>query len=106
MLEAMSPDHAFTIVEQRSAGIDLLITDVVIPGESGVSLAERVRAHLPSIGVLFMTGYESTHLDGRDLEAEGSILLEKPFQTSAFLTAVSALLPVKRKSEDDGGGSH
>ncbi|CAA9422734.1 MAG: Signal transduction histidine kinase [uncultured Rubellimicrobium sp.] len=66
---------------------DLVLTDVVMPGEDGVAVAAAARADRPDRPVLFMTG----HADHARLEGEA--VLDKPFSPAALAHAVAALLP-------------
>jgi DNA-binding NtrC family response regulator len=92
VIEAESPEQALAILEREPGELALLITDVVMPGMSGVELAERVKRQRPSLPVLYMSGYPANMLvpDGRtDGEAR---LLAKPFTTAQLLADVQDLL--------------
>ena len=69
---------------------DLVLTDYVMPGSTGVELVERVRSRDQGIGVIMLTGSEA------DLESEGRrlgfTLLHKPLQIDRLETAVKQLL--------------
>jgi two-component system cell cycle sensor histidine kinase/response regulator CckA len=77
--------------EQRGA-LDMIITDVVMPGMSGRELAKQVTADWPKIKVLFLSGYteESIIHDGV-LEA-GTAFLQKPFSLQALSRKVREVL--------------
>ena len=74
------------------ASIDLLVTDVVMPGLSGGSLAGRLRETRPQLAVLFVSGYEAGLLFPDGLPAGRSAFLQKPFTTEALARAVRSLL--------------
>jgi two-component system cell cycle sensor histidine kinase/response regulator CckA len=57
VLEASSPDEAIEIAEQHEGAIDLLLTDIVMPGGTGRALATTLRQSSPGLKVLFMSGY-------------------------------------------------
>ncbi len=81
--EALAVDpHAF----------DLLVTDVVMPGLSGGSLAGRMREARPDLAVLFVSGYEAGLLFPDGFPAGRSAFLQKPFTTEALARAVRSLL--------------
>ncbi len=69
-----------------------MITDVVMPGMSGVELSERVSSIRPGLPILFMSGYTddpSIHLGVPD----GLPFITKPFQPHEFLKKVAEILP-------------
>jgi len=69
--------------------IDLLLTDVILPGETGCALASRLRGENSNLKVLFVTGYPEQM--GRPDSAHEA-LLAKPFSTGALLKSVRCLL--------------
>ena len=73
--------------------LDLLVTDVGLPGMSGIDLAAQVGSGYASMPVLFVSGSRATDLGAaaRDLD-----LLEKPFTPDAFLDAVRRALENRR----------
>ncbi|MEO6927340.1 MAG: PAS domain-containing protein [Rhodanobacter sp.] len=90
-LQAADGNAALTLVESH-AEIDLLVTDVGLPGLNGRVLAERVRQKLPALRILFVTGYaENSVFDmtGTDKHME---MLPKPFGVDDLLRAVHGLL--------------
>jgi DNA-binding NtrC family response regulator len=58
---------------------ELLLTDVVAPGMSGPMIADQIAALRPDIKVLFMSGYDGTHVVQRYVVEKGYSLLIKPF---------------------------
>jgi two-component system cell cycle sensor histidine kinase/response regulator CckA len=72
--------------------IDLLVTDVVMPGLSGGSLAGRMREARPDLAVLFVSGYEAGLLFPDGFPDGRSVFLQKPFTTEALARAVRSLL--------------
>jgi PAS domain S-box-containing protein len=68
--------------------IDLLLTDVVMPGMLGKELAERFVAARPGVPVLYMSGYAQPVLTERGTLEEGMTLLEKPFTEAELRAAV------------------
>ncbi len=71
--------------------IDLLLTDLVLPGGNGLEVAKRVRMSYPGIPVLFMSGYsENVFSGGEPVEH----LLQKPFSSRTLLDTIHKLLSV------------
>jgi len=77
--------------------IDLLLTDVVMPGMLGNEVATRVRAARPGLPVLYMSGYAQPVLDTQGALDPDVDLLEKPFTQPTLLTRV-------RRTIDNGSG--
>ena len=78
---------ALHVLEDPAARIDLLLTDVVMPGMSGRELAERATASRPDLPVLFMSGY-ADGLFAQPMVDSDVELLEKPFSPQVLLTAI------------------
>ena len=77
---------------QAHADIDLLITDVGLPGLNGRVLAERARQTLPALRVLFVTGYAENSTFDLAGSSHATELLPKPFGVDELLRAVNGLL--------------
>jgi CheY-like chemotaxis protein len=85
---AASGDEALRIVENE-AGVQLVVTDVCMPGMRGLELAEQVRQSHPALPVLFMSGATS---QSQPLGRPGSFLL-KPFLQANLVREVRCLVP-------------
>jgi PAS domain S-box-containing protein len=72
--------------------IDLIVTDVGLPGMNGRQLAEQAQARWPALKVLFMTGYAEKVAAGADFWSETTDLITKPFEVDAFATKVREIL--------------
>ena len=78
VLPACGGEEAVKIFEQNADGINLVVTDVVMPGMSGPMLAERLTTMQPSLRVLFVSGYYDTHVVQSYVVKKGFELLTKP----------------------------
>jgi two-component system cell cycle sensor histidine kinase/response regulator CckA len=87
VVEAACGEEALERLAAGGPEIDLLLTDVIMPGMNGPELADRVRAQRPGLAVMFTTGYAEEPLRQR-LRAMGARLLEKPYAPSALTAAV------------------
>jgi len=72
--------------------IDLLVTDVGLPGLNGRQVAEIARQHRPGLRVLFMTGYAGSALAGGDVLEDGMDMLTKPFSIDELAQRVRGLI--------------
>jgi CheY-like chemotaxis protein len=88
VLAAESGGCALETSDGYEGTVDLLLTDIVMPGISGIDLAERVRESRPETPVLFMSGYldEQLHGDGR-MDPSSDLLL-KPFHGPELLDRI------------------
>ena len=89
VIVATNADEALT-VDLEYPNIDLLVTDVVMPGMSGTELARRFRRGRPGTTVLFMSGYPDGGTERH--RATPSPLIPKPFDAQALLLRVRELL--------------
>jgi two-component system, cell cycle sensor histidine kinase and response regulator CckA len=94
VLEAVGGDAALEASAAHSGPIDLLITDMVMPGMSGQELARKMRKLREGIRVIYMSGY-SEHAAGEAAKCDGAaVVLTKPFSRSTLLRTVRDILPI------------
>jgi two-component system cell cycle sensor histidine kinase/response regulator CckA len=93
VIQALDGDQALDLFQKLAAPVDLLLTDVVMPGMSGPMLVDRLLAMQPSLPVLFMSGYDDRQIVQRYVLKEGFALLPKPFSLEALCQKVTELLP-------------
>jgi PAS domain S-box-containing protein len=97
VIAAASPDDAVEAVgrlESRADRIDLLVTDLVMPGRSGYDLSRELRQQRPDLKVILMSGYSDETLEDR-IESEGERsppVMRKPFSTRDFARRVREVL--------------
>ena len=95
--EAQSAAEALHFLRQNETPIELLLTDIVMPGMNGLSLAARVHHLRPEVPILFMSGFASDY----EVELSGSICLQKPFTAGQLMTAIEDALRVKTRSVEE-----
>jgi CheY-like chemotaxis protein len=83
--------EAVELADSDDRRIDLLLTDVVMPGLRGYEVAQRVSATRPEMKILYMSGYAEEALVGR-AAINGSALIEKPFAIDALTRRVRETL--------------
>jgi hypothetical protein len=83
---------ALDVAAHHQGPIDLFLTDVVMPGPSGIEAARRMRAERPNVRIIYMSGWalEALRREGLD-EAEVS-MLAKPFSVAELIERVTAVL--------------
>ena len=92
VLEAPDARRAIDIVSRHQGAIDLLLTDVVMPGMNGRELAEYVTLALPGTRVLYMSGYSDDAVLQRGIETATANFLQKPFSMEALARKVRQVL--------------
>ncbi|MEZ4459866.1 MAG: PAS domain S-box protein [bacterium] len=91
VLSARSGEEALSLAERFDGGIDIVISDVVMPKMSGAELASRLRELYPNVSILMMSGYSPENLQ-TGLDAD---VVVKPFSTTQLLEAIERNLKEK-----------
>jgi PAS domain S-box-containing protein len=89
---AEGPQEALEIAERLPGAIDLLLTDVVMPGMTGPELARVLTASRPEMKVLYVSGYSTNPLEDSDGSVGHVAFLAKPFTPQALVARVRELL--------------
>jgi two-component system cell cycle sensor histidine kinase/response regulator CckA len=92
VLGAKDGTSALAAILEHTGPIDLLLTDVVLPGLSGPQLAQRLRKDNPLLPVLYMSGYTDDTLNQHGMLEAGIALLTKPFTRIELLRKLRDLL--------------
>jgi PAS domain S-box-containing protein len=92
VLAAASGRDALAFLGRHDGAIDLLVTDVVMPGMGGRELAERLAVQRPDTPVLYISGYPGDESDERGALAPGASLLRKPFLPEELARKVREVL--------------
>jgi PAS domain S-box-containing protein len=88
VLEAANGQDALTLVTARASEINLVLSDMVMPGMGGMELADRLRALSPSLPVLLMTGYTEEAITRAGERPRDEQIIEKPFTLHTVLERV------------------
>jgi PAS domain S-box-containing protein len=92
VLSAGDPAEAIEICERSTQPVDLLVSDMVMPGMSGSDLARRLLERQPEMRVLLMSGYTDEALEDRGVLDDGRSFLQKPFGTKDFIRIIREIL--------------
>ncbi len=92
VIAAANGRDAIELAKRTGSGIDLLVTDIIMPGMNGRTLAEHMKKSLAGLRVLFISGYTyDVIIDQGILDGEVNLLM-KPFTPSAFLENVRRVI--------------
>ena len=97
VIEAENGQSALDQAGQQTGKIDLLITDMMMPGMSGRQLAQRFTKLRPGVRVLYVSGFVDEGSAREAIEGEEADFLAKPFEGDAFTTKVRELIGVARR---------
>jgi PAS domain S-box-containing protein len=89
--EAPNADAALPILTSHCA-IDLMLSDVGLPGMNGRQLAEIARRHRPALPILFLTGYAENAAHRQDFLGEGMAMMTKPFSLEALAGKIDEMI--------------
>ncbi len=92
VIEASCAEEALRLVADLRAPIDLLVTDVVLPGLNGVRLAERLKTQVPGLEALYISGYPGEAMFRGDVFDPGPAFLAKPFTRHVLTQKVREIL--------------
>jgi CheY-like chemotaxis protein/anti-sigma regulatory factor (Ser/Thr protein kinase) len=92
VISASSGEEALDLIERHSGPIHGLITDALMPGMGGMTLAKRLRELLPAIKILFISGYAEDSGILSELSRTGEDYLQKPFGLKELAGKVRHLL--------------
>jgi len=92
VLDTSNPEEAIERVRDYPGRVDLLITDVVMPGMSGRELAQRIAEIRPGVKVLYMSGYTDNAIVDHSVLEPGMAFLQKPFTPNTLAGKVREVL--------------
>jgi two-component system, cell cycle sensor histidine kinase and response regulator CckA len=92
VLQAANASEAKGLFERYGKIIDLVVTDVILPGKNGQYLVEEMRTDKPELMAMFISGYAETATSQRLREIHGDEYLPKPFSADSLLKKVKQLV--------------
>ena len=99
VLTATEESEVLRLANDMASPIDLLLTDIVMPGMNGYDLAERLRTQRPSLRVVFMSGYAPESVSRPVVWDEKLLFVEKPFTASRLTSVIRDALGSRSPSE-------
>jgi PAS domain S-box-containing protein len=90
--EAITGLAASNFIASHPDVINLVVSDVVMPGVNGRELADQLRVTNPGLPILFMSGYPGTEIERRGLQVDRTTFIQKPFTPDALVAAVGGAL--------------
>jgi DNA-binding response OmpR family regulator len=92
VLTAAHQYDGLAIGDEHAEEIDLVLTDVVMPGMNGPEMAQRLVFRRPSLRVLYLSGYDRETLGPLGVPEDGPAFLKKPFTMDALVKRISGAL--------------
>ena len=92
VLEAQDAAKAFELVEEREGRIDLVLSDVILPGSNGRELVRRLHVRWPGLKVLYMTGYSRNAIVHQGRLDPGVDVIQKPLLQADLAERIRAVL--------------
>jgi|SRR5690348_7439644 len=92
VLEAVTPADALLKAQEHRGLIQLLVTDVIMPGTNGQALAREISLLRPDIKVLFLSGHTHETIFQKNVSGEIPNFLQKPFGPASLLERVHEIL--------------
>lgn len=92
VMQASNGEEALAMARAHGSEIDILVTDVIMPGMGGGELSRVLRRERPGIRVLHVSGYTAGALQHHDVLQEGAAFLQKPFSPQTFLAKLQEVI--------------
>ncbi len=99
VIEAVDAESGLTLFHRNRCRIDMLLTDVVMPGMNGHDLAKKLLTASPRLKVIFMSGYTENAVTRERLSDPRLVYLQKPFTLDVLTRKVREVLDNSASSE-------
>lgn len=96
----VAPSAEEAMLEISKGNLDLIITDIRLPGISGLEMLRKIRDRHPTVRIMMMSGISDVDIDEKAREAGADIFLRKPIEMPVFLDTISSMLGMK-PAEDE-----
>jgi len=100
-LVAGDPDSALAVCREHPGDIDVLVTDLGLPGVSGGELADTASGLRPEMGVVYISGLPKDIAVQKGLIGSDALLVKKPFTTDSLLEALKSVIERDRDDDQD-----
>jgi len=91
-LEAGHGAEALEVMETAAEAVDLVVTDVVMPGMDGRELGRRISQRWPDLPILYISAYDVNDIFRRGSPRQSAPFLQKPFELEGLVTTVRGLI--------------
>lgn len=92
VVDAEAPDAALRLLETEPVTIDLVLTDIVMPGMSGPEFVKRLSTIQPQARAVFMSGYSDNSMGGVRTLEPGALFVQKPFTMDQLMRTIHQAL--------------
>jgi len=92
VMNADNAEKAILIAKYQKSYLDLLITDVVMPGMNGIKMSKLILADNPALKCLYMSGHIPEHIDAGMALQEGVNFIRKPFRLNELIRLVHSFI--------------
>jgi len=96
VIEAASAEEALGLLENGELGVDVFVTDVVMPGLDGPAWVQQAQVSRPKVRTVFISGYAEEALADAQVRVPNSVFLPKPFSLKELIDTVQGQLAVDR----------
>ena len=97
-LEASDGAEALALMEKAKPPVDIVVTDVVMPGVDGRELGRRLAQRWPDLPILYISAYDVNDIFRRGSPRDSAPFLQKPFPLDGLVTVVRGLLSARTSS--------